>query len=445
MQASTKSLSVKRSQVRSFSWRSRRAAALTALSVSVAALTGCATGEGVGSDPNNPNQVEVITWWNSGAERTALFDLVNVFKRDNPDIQFIDSSVSGAGGANARKAIAARLEADNPPDSFQASAGAALTDYVQAGKLQDLTAFYADNDLTGNYRPALLELLTVDGRIYSVPSDIRRVNVMWSNNRLLENAGIDPSVAPANLEAWLADLDRVRSSGVEYPLALGNELTQLQLFENVLIADLGAEMYQNLWRSADGWESDRLRSAVDHYARILDFVDPNGQSKDWSETTETVISGRSAYVVVADYAMSLFERAGYSDANLYSAAPMPGTVGTFNVLVDSFALPVGTVHEDAAKAWLLTISSPEGQKALNLALGSISPRMDAVATDFSPYQQTALASLLLDTPVPSLAHGVAAPPRWTDLIADAVVAFRRDGRAEALINALVEEAHAALG
>lgn len=444
MQKSTNSLSASRSQRRSSQWRATRAG-LTALSISIVALSGCSTDVGNGSDPNNPDQVEVMTWWTSGGERTALFDLVSEFKQDNPNIQFIDGSVAGAGGASARQAIAARLEADNPPDSFQASAGAALTNYVEAGELQDLTTFYAENGLSGYYRPALLELLAVDGRIYSVPSNIHRVNVIWTNDRLLEPAGIDPSLAPANIEAWLADLDRVRSSGVEYPLALGDELTQVQLFENVLLADLGAELYQNLWKSAESWESDRLRYAVDHYGQILEYVDPNSQSQDWSETAQTVIKGRSAYVVVADYAMSLFQRAGFADGNLYSVTPMPGTVGTFDVSADSFTLPVGTVHAAAAEAWLLAVSSPEGQKALNLGLGSISPRIDAVATDFSPYQQTAYASLRLDTPVPSLAHGVAAPPRWTDQITNAVVAFRHDDRTEALINALVKEARAALG
>ena len=420
-----------------------RFTALCAAAV-VLALAGCSMGGDAGSDPNNPNQVEAITWWASGVEKTSLYELVDQFHADNPDIQFIDASVRGAGGAKARQSIAARLESDNPPDTFQAAAGAGLTDYVAAGELQDLTSFYAENDLTDVYRAALLELLSVDGKIYSVPSDIHRVNVLWTANDLLEEAGIDPAVAPANVDAWLADLQRVRDSGVEYPLALGNDLTQVQLFESVLISDLGAVLYQNLWKSTKNWEGDRVRAAVAHYDQLLEFVDPDTGSQEWSEATQQVVTGHAAYIVVADYALSSFQRAGFIYGKQYSAYPMPGSVGTFDFLADSFTLPVGAVHDKAARAWLLTVSSAEGQKALSMTKGSIPARTDTVAADYPPYQRDAIAALQLDTPVPSLAHGVAASPSWTKAITTAIVKFRGDRHPDALVNALIDAAHGAL-
>ena len=424
--------------------RARLTALVAAVSALALALTGCSLGGDTGSDPNNPNQVEAITWWASGVEKTALYDMVGVFTEQNPDLQFIDASVRGAGGAKARQSIAARLDAKNPPDTFQASAGAALTDYIEAGQLQDLTSFYAANDLTDVYRAALLELLSVDGKIYSVPSDIHRVNVLWTNNELLTGAGVDPAVAPANIDAWIADLQRVRDSGVEYPLALGNDLTQVQLFESVMISDMGAVLYQNLWKSTKNWEGDRLRAAVDHYGQLLDFVDPNSGSQEWAEATQQVVDGDAAYIVMADYALSSFQRAGFIYGKQYAAYPMPGSVGVFDFLADSFTLPVGAVHEKAAKAWLLTVSSSEGQKALSLTKGSIPARTDTVATDFSPYQQEAIAAFQLDTPVPSIAHGVAAAPDWMEEITDAVVKFGGDRHPEALVNALIASAHTAL-
>jgi glucose/mannose transport system substrate-binding protein len=424
--------------------RTRVTAIIAGLAAVALALTGCSIGGNAGSDPNNPNQVEAITWWASGVEKTALYDLVGVFTEQNPDLQFIDASVRGAGGAKARKSIAARLEANNPPDTFQASAGAALTDYVEAGELQDLTGFYADNGLNDVYRAALLELLTVDGKIYSVPSDIHRVNVLWTNNELLSDAGIDPAVAPANIDAWIADLQRVRDSGVEYPLALGNDLTQVQLFESVMISDMGAVLYQNLWKSTKNWEGDRLRAAVAHYGQLLEFIDPKGGSQEWSEATQRVVDGDSAYIVMADYALSSFQRAGFIYGKQYSASPMPGSVGVFDFLADSFTLPTGAVHEKAAQAWLLTVASAEGQKALSLTKGSIPARTDTVAAEYSPYQQSAIASFQLDTPVPSIAHGIAAEPDWMDEITGAVTKFRSDRKPEALLNSLIASAHKAL-
>jgi glucose/mannose transport system substrate-binding protein len=423
--------------------RIRLTAALAAGAAVAILLGGCAgISAEAGSDPNNPNQVEVFTWWASGNEKSSFKELVDVFREQNPDIQLIDASVRGSGGSQARAAIAARLESNNPPDSFQAAAGAGLTDYIEAGQIQDLTSWYAANGLSeGVYRAALLELLSVDGKVYSVPSEIHRVNVVWANTGLLTAGGVDPAVAPATIDAWLADLEKVRASGVEYPLALGNDWTQVQLFENVLVADLGAVLYQNLWKSTKNWEGDRLRTAVGHYAQLLDYVDPSSLNQEWTEATQSVVDGNAAYVIMADFALASFQQAGFAYGKQYTAFPTPGTVGVFDFLADSFTLPVGAVHEKAAQQWLLTVSSAEGQRALSLKKGSIPARTDTVAEDYSPYQQAAIASLKLDTVVPSIAHGVAANPTWTKAITTAVVKFGGDGHPEALVNALIAAAH----
>jgi glucose/mannose transport system substrate-binding protein len=423
--------------------RSRITTVIAAAAAVAFVLTGCA-GAGAGSDPNNPNQVEAITWWTSGTQKTALYDMVAVFKTANPDLEFVDASVSGGGGANARQAIEARLDTDNPPDTFLTAGGAGLTDYVANGELQDLTSLYAEHGLTDVYRAALLELLSVDGKIYSVPSGIHRVNVLWTNHSVLENAGIDPAVAPANISAWIADLEKVRQSGVEYPLALGNDWTQVQLFENVLLADMGAVLYQNLWKSTKNWEGKALRTAIDHYGQLLEYAKPTSGSMEWLEATEEVVEGKAGYVLMADFALTSFQRAGFAPGRQFSAIPTPGTVGVFDFLADSFTLPVGAVHDSATRQWLLTVSSAEGQKALGLVKGSIPARTDTVAEDYPAYQQEAIASLQLDTVVPSLAHGVAANPAWTKAITTAVVKFASDGHSDALANALIDAAHSQL-
>jgi glucose/mannose transport system substrate-binding protein len=154
-------------------------------------------GRGCRLRPEQPEQVEVFTWWASGNDKTSYKELIDVFATQHPEIQLIDASVRGSGGAQARAAIAARLESKNPPDSFQAAAGAGLTDYIKNGQIQDLTSWYAENGLSeGVYRAALLELLSVDGKVYSVPSDIHRVNVVWANSGLLQAAGVDPATPP---------------------------------------------------------------------------------------------------------------------------------------------------------------------------------------------------------------------------------------------------------
>jgi glucose/mannose transport system substrate-binding protein len=407
------------------------------------ALAGCAGGGGT-SDPDNADQVEVFTWWASGSEKVGLDALVEVFNEQYPDIEFINASVAGGAGSNAKAALASRLEANDPPDTFQAHAGAELTDYINAGQLQDLSSFYEETGLTDVFPQSLIDQLTVDGAIYSVPSNIHRANVVWVNTAVLKEAGIDPTVAPADIDAWIDDLQKLKDSGVETPLSLGTEWTQMQLLENVLLADLGADGYTGLWNGDTAWDSDGVKKAVAHYGELLDFVNSDFAGLEWDAATQIVIDGNAGYNLMGDWAEAAFVQAGLTYGTEYTTWPTPGTDGVFDFLADSFTLTVGAPHEQATKDWLTTISSAEGQKAFNIAKGSIPARTDAVASDYPAYQQTAIQSFAEDTVVSSLAHGAAASISWSGDISSAVGKFATDKDADSLISALVAAADKAL-
>lgn len=423
--------------------RKRMSVLAGALAVGLA-LTGCSSGGSNGSDPENPDQVEVFTWWASGSEKVGLDALVKVFNEQYPDIEFINAAVAGGAGSNAKAALASRLEAGNPPDTFQAHAGAELSDYIAADQLQDLSSLYDELGLTDVFPQNLIDRLTIDGKIYSVPSNIHRANVTWVNTEVLKSAGIDPMKAPADIDAWIADLQKLKDSGVESPLALGTEWTQMQLLENVLIADLGAEGYSGLWDGSTAWDSDGVTKAVDQYAQLMDFVNSDYTGLDWDAATQILIDGNAGYNVMGDWAEAAFTQAGQTWGTEYTTWPTPGTEGIFDFLADSFTLPVGAPHEEAATDWLNTISSEEGQKAFNTAKGSIPARTDADPADYGEYQQTAITSFAEDTIVSSLAHGAAAPIAWSGDISSAVGKFGSDRDKDALVSALVSAAEKAL-
>jgi glucose/mannose transport system substrate-binding protein len=414
----------------------RLPAALAALLL-VPVLAGCQSQDGdSGSDPSNPRQVEIVTWWTDETDEIALHQFIDVFELQNPELQVIDASVGGEGGAAARAAILSRLESGNPPDIVQVSAGAALSGYLADGALQDLSALTAEHGLDGHIRDDLLDLFRDDGKVYGVPVAVYRANILWSNRTVLADAGVAVNAPPADLDAWLADLARVRASGVQYPLALGNELTQVQLFEGVLLARLGPDAYRALWSDEDAWSDPAIRDAVDDLARLLDFADPADSARGESSTTNDVIFGDAAYVVMAAYAERQFQRAGWRFGEQYDAHPVPGTDGVFDVAADAFALPVGAAHESAAQAWLLTASTVQGQQALSVAKGSLPARFDVSTFNYPDYQKAEIAALNIDDLVPSLSQGVAASPRWTEEIASALVEFRAGGRVDALLDRL---------
>lgn len=422
-------------------------AAVAGLAIAGLALAGCSSGGtgGDSADGGGASEVEVFTWWAAGSEKVGLDALVTVFGKQHPDVKFVNASVAGGAGANAKAALASRLEADNPPDSFQAHAGAELSDYIAAGQLQDLSSFYDEKGLKDAFPSTLVDRLTVDGKIYSVPSNIHRANVVWVNTDVLKKAGVDPTKAPADIDAWIGDLEKLKKAGVESPLALGTEWTQMQLFENVLIADLGADGYSGLWDGSTKWDDPKIDTAIDHYGKLMDYVNSDYAGLDWDAASQILIDGAAGYNVMGDWAEAGFTQQGWTYGTEYTSWATPGTDGVFDFLADSFTLPVGAPHEAAAKEWLDTISSADGQKAFNIAKGSIPARVDADAADYGDYQKTAIESFAKDTVVSSLAHGAAASIAWTGDISSAIGKFGTDKDADALKKALVDAAAKAQG
>ncbi|PSL05886.1 carbohydrate ABC transporter substrate-binding protein (CUT1 family) [Haloactinopolyspora alba] len=421
----------------------RRTQAIAALAVVGLTLSACGSDDGEstsgGGGGESGGEVEVFTWWAQGSEKAGLDALVKVFEEQNPDFTFVNGAVAGGAGSNAKNVLQSRLQTNDPPETFQAHAGAELTDYIEANQVQDISAMYEENGWNEVFPQDLLDLLTVDDAIYSVPSNIHRANVVWANPSVLQKAGIDPSTPPASMDDWIAQLEKLKASGVT-PLSIGMDWTQVHLLETVLLAELGADAYTGLWDGSTDWASSEVGAAVDTYAQLLSFTNTDRQNLDWPDATQQIIDGKAAYNVMGDWAEAAFQEQNQKFGTDYVTFPVPGTDGTFDFLADSFTLPVGDINTAGTEAWLQTIASPEGQKAFNLAKGSIPARTDVDASEYPPYQQTAIESFANDTIVPSLAHGAATPVAWLGEITAAVSKFSADGDVEGLKSGLVDAA-----
>jgi glucose/mannose transport system substrate-binding protein len=405
-------------------------------------LAACGGDDGNGGSADGGDgggEVEVFTWWAEGSEKLGLDAMVEVFEEQHSDFTFVNGAVAGGAGSNAKNVLASRLQTNDPPDTFQAHAGKELSDYINANQVQDISDLYEENGWNDIFPEDLLELLTVDDAIYSVPSNIHRANVVWANPAVLQEAGIDPAAPPASIDEWLAQLDAVKATG-KTALSVATDWTQVHLLETVLLAELGPEAYTGLWDGSTDWTSSEVQAAVDTYATLMSYTNTDRQNLDWPDATQQVIDGAAAYNIMGDWAEAAFQEQSKVFGTDYVTFPVPGTDGVFDFLADSFTLPVGAPNEEGTKAWLDTIASAEGQEAFNLAKGSIPARTDADASAYPEYQQTAIESWTNDTIVASLAHGAATPVAWLTDITSAVSQFSATGDVEALKTGLADAA-----
>ncbi|WP_242636509.1 ABC transporter substrate-binding protein [Myceligenerans salitolerans] len=403
----------------------------TAVAASAAVLSlllaGCGTGTAGGAEPSlrTHEKVAVYTWWAAGVEKRGLDKLVEVFQEQHPGIEFVNDGLMGGGGSSTSKEhLQSRLETQDPPDVFVAHAGAELQDYIKDKHIQDVSALYEEFGLTEAFPQDLIDRLsTEDGKIYSIPSNIHRANLLWVNPLVLEQNGIDPSGEYDGLDAFIADLEKLKNAGIDAPLSVGTTWPQVHLLETTLLADLGPEAYSGLWSGSTSWSDPRVTTALQHYEALMSYTNPDRDELEWDGASAMVIEGESAFNIMGDWALAAYDTEGKTYGEDYRVVPAPGTSGTFDFLADSFTMSTGILDEDSAKAWLQTVSSKKGQVEFNKIKGSIPARTDVDASQFTEYQKTAIASFGQDTIVSSVTHGAAVPIAQLDAITAAVTAF----------------------
>jgi glucose/mannose transport system substrate-binding protein len=415
--------------------RFAKRAAVAAVGIAVALVASACGGSGSGSGGKDSKDVEVFTWWADGGEKQGLDGLVSQFKTDCAQYNFVNGAVAGGAGAQAKQVLASRLQQGQPPSTFQAHAGAELTDYINAGQVEDLSASYKEWGLNDAFPKGLIDSLTVDGKIYSVPANIHRANVIWTNKTVLSGAGI--TAVPKTLPEFFTALDTLKAKGVATPLALGKDWTQQMLFEAVLISDLGPDKFTGLWNGKTDWAGADVTTAINDYKKLLTYTNKDRDTFDWTDAEKLIIDGKAGFQLMGDWEAADLDAKGFKD---YGYAAFPGNGNAYQWLADSFVLPKNGKNVEGTKCWLKTVGSAAGQKAFNTKKGSIPARTDAAAADYPAYQQTAIAEWKTDTAVPSCPHGSACSQGWQGAVGSAQGKFSSDGDVAALQKALVEAA-----
>jgi glucose/mannose transport system substrate-binding protein len=392
-------------------------------------------GEQPAEQPAGKQQVEVFSWWTGGGEAAGLDAMIEVFNEMYPDIEFINAAVAGGAGTNARAVLATRLQAGDAPDSWQGHAGQELIGtYVAAGQLEPLNFLYEQNGWLDVMPETLIPLISQEGNIYSVPVNIHRANVLWYNPAVLEEYDVE---VPTSLDGFIDTLAALKEAGLDTPLSLGEQWTVMHLMETILLASLGSDGYNGLWDGSKSWADADVATALEKFALILEYTNSDSASLSWQDASQLVVDGDAAFNIMGDWAEGFFKELGKAPMTEFGWAPVPGTAGTFQFLSDSFVLPTGAPHRDAAIAWLTVAGSKEGQDAFNPVKGSIPARSDGDKSLYDEYLQSAMDDWATDVVVGSLTHGVVANDSWKNEIDTALGLFLLDYNVESFQNALV--------
>ena len=415
----------------------RRGTAFLAVTVAgalaAASVSACSKDKDEGAKAQT---VEVMSWWTGPGEADGLSAMVALLKSQHPEITFSNSAVAGGSGVNAKAVLATRLSSNNPPDSFQRHAGKEISTDIKNGDVEDLGYLYDKNGWRNSFPKGLLDAISDNGKIYSVPVNIHRSNLLWFMPATLSSLGI--SGPPKTWDEFLTQAALIKSKG-KTAISVGPAWTQKHLLENVLLGELGPDKYTGLWNGTTDWSSPDVVAALQKFTKILTFSDITTAGADWQPAADRVLEGAAVYNVMGDWMNAYLagdKKLKFKEG--YNVVASPGTDGIYNFLSDSFTLPVGAPHKAAAETWLTLCGSKEGQDAFNPKKGSIPARTDADKSKYTDYLATALTDWTNPSTkvVGSLQHGVVANDALNGEIDTALGLFTKSGDANAFATAV---------
>jgi glucose/mannose transport system substrate-binding protein len=416
----------------------RRAAVTALLSGLVLVLAACQVG-GANSGPNDraTKNLEVLSWWTSGSERAALNVLFTDFKKSNPGINVVNAAVSGGGGSEARVVLATRLQDNNPPDVWQTHPGSSINQFIDQGLIADVSSVYKQDNLASAIPKEMLQDVSRDGKEYGVSTGAHRINVLWFNKKLLAQAEIPEPGSGYTVQAFLADLGKLKAAGV-LPLCRSAKapFATAELFENNLLSVIGPAGWKQLTSDQLRWDGPQVRQALNQFGDMLNYSDPEAGALTWDQATKKLASGGCAFESMNDSAYGELVKDGAKEGTDFGYLAYPGTENLFLTVVDTFVVSNDAKDARNARAFLATIGSKSTQLAFNKEKGSVPLRKDVDVSSLPPYQRASAEAFAHDQVLMSITHGEAVSPQFEQGFYDAIAAFQQSRDVNAFNQAL---------
>jgi glucose/mannose transport system substrate-binding protein len=384
-------------------------------------------------------EVEVLHWWTSGGEATAL----SVLKEDleAKGIGWKDMPVAGGGGTQAMTVLRARVVSGTPPTAAQ-MLGFDILDWGAEGVVANLNAVAAAEGWDAVVPPALQGFAKYDGQWISAPVNVHSTNWVWANKKIMDDLDIG---VPGNWDEFIAAMDKIKAAGY-VPLAHGGQDWQdATVFDGVVLATGGADFYKKALIDLDegALGSDTMKLVFERMTQLRGYVDPNFSGRDWNLASAMVINGEAAFQMMGDWAKGEFLSAGKVPGEDFLCFRTPGSQGIVTFNADQFVMfAVGDDRQAAQAEMAKAIMSPNFQIAFNVVKGSVPARTDIDDAKFDACGKKGMADLkeavANDTLFGSLAHGHAAPAAVKQAFYDVITNHFNGGMSS-------EEAVATLG
>jgi raffinose/stachyose/melibiose transport system substrate-binding protein len=248
------------------------------------ALAACGTSgpsqAGAGGGGSAPAAGGTTYWYLSGQPSEGVrTNALNRWNQANPNDQIQGTTFQN----DAYKTrIRTAVGANQAPTIIWGWGGGTLRSYVQAGQVEDLSAWFDQNaSVKSRLFQSAWTPATVNGKIYAMPAETVQPIILYWNKRVFDKVGAQP---PQSWGDVMNLVPKFNAAGIA-PFSLGGQSrwTNMMWLEFLFDRIGGSEVFQAV---ADGQQGSWSNpSAIDALTKVQDLVKANGFIKGFSSIT----------------------------------------------------------------------------------------------------------------------------------------------------------------
>lgn len=330
-------------------------AAVVALTLAVAACggeddeTGAGGTTGAAAAEDVEGTVELSGWASSPSETTLLKQVIADFEQQYPKIKVKYAPISGDYPAS----MLAKFSARKPPDVFYVDSNV-VPDWIDQDVLEPLDGYIDDSDFDTEvfYDPLLEAFRGPDDQLYGLPKDWSPL-AMFTNDALLEQAGVEP---PTNWEELEAAADKIKVDGGK-PICLGADWARMLAF-----AGQNGGSFLNEERTEVTVNSEEVKEAAEFYVGLVESgkaAPPDKLGSGWCG--EALGKEKAAIVFEGNWLVPFMEET-FPDVK-YAIHPMIEKEQDGNLAFTvSYSMAADSEQKEAAWVLMSYLAGPDGMK-----------------------------------------------------------------------------------
>ena len=341
-------------------------------------------------------KIEVAAVW-TGAEQKNFKRVLDAFtKQTGVDVTFTST------GDDISSVLEPRIAGGDAPDVAILPQPGLLKDFASRGALKSVEDA-AGAQVDKHYSPIWRTLGTVDNTLYGVWVKGANKSLVWYNANVFDDAGVKPA---KSFDDLMTSMQTISDFGVP-PLSIGaaNGWTLTDIFENIYLAQAGADKYDQLTSHQIPWTDPSVKEALTTMAGMVksDWL-PGGTTDtlqtEFPQSVQNMFSSppKAAMEIEGDFVGATISgntkaKVG-SDAKVFSFPPID--TGEAPVVTGG---DVAVMFDDnpAAAAFLKFMASPKAGEVWAKPGGYISPNKDVPKSAYPDKTTRTIADALVSS------------------------------------------------